>query len=200
MKRSTYTFIIFLLPLFGFSQNCSDFLNVQRSGIRYPWKYDIQSKSAIFFAGKNSRVNIICNEGKDYKISFLVSSQIMNEVNIKVTDATGKVYFSTGIDEELIKSLKQKKEMLISLENQNIKIKAGKKKIELEANMNNLKLEISKYENEIEQKRYKPNTFFEFTPASTMELIVHVSATEKCSGKGCVGILIANKQSEKSGF
>ncbi len=199
MKKIIFSLIGFL-PLLSLAQNCSDFLTVQRSGIRYPWKYDIQSKSGIFYAGKNSRVNIICTEGKDYNISFLVSSQIMNDVNIKVTDASGKVYFSTGIDEELIKSLKQKKEFLLSLENQAIKIKTGKKKIELEANINNLKLEIANYENEIEQKRYKPNTSFEFTAYSTVELIVQVTASDKCQGKGCVGILVANKPSEKSSF
>ncbi len=199
MKKIIFSLIGFL-PLLSLAQNCSDFLTVQRSGIRYPWKYDIQSKSGIFYAGKNSRVNIICTEGKDYNISFLVSSQIMNDVNIKVTDASGKVYFSTGIDEELIKTLKQKKEFLLSLENQAIKIKTGKKKIELEANINNLKLEIANYENEIEQKRYKPNTSFEFTAYSTVELIVQVTASDKCQGKGCVGILVANKPSEKSSF
>ncbi|MCX7862867.1 MAG: hypothetical protein N2449_07715 [Bacteroidales bacterium] len=198
--KNTILFFFILLLNNAFSQSCNDFLLVHKNGVRYPWKYDIQSKSAIFFAGKNSRVNIICNEGKDYTISFIVSSQIMEHINIKVTDATGKVYFSTGIDEELVKTIKQKKEFLLSLENQALKIKTGKKKIELEANINNVKLEISKYESELEQKRYKPNTSFEFTPASTMELIVNVSATDKCVGKGCVGILVSNKPSEKQSF
>jgi len=198
MKKLAY--LLLFVPLFSLGQNCSDFLTVQRSGIRYPWKYDIQSKSAVFFAGKSSKLNIICNEGKDYKISFLVSSQIMNEVSIKVTDNTGKVYFSTGIDEELLKTIEQKKQFLLSLENQKVKIKGGKKKIELETNINNLKLEISKYQDEIEMKRYRPSTSFEFTAASTMELIVYVTASEKCSGKGCVGVLVSNKPSEKSSF
>ncbi len=200
MKKNVLAIIISFIPIISFSQNCADIINTHRTGIRYPWKYDIQTKSAIFFAGKNSKVNIICNEGKDYRISFLVSSQIMNDIKIKVTDASGKVYFSTGIDEELINTLKQKKEFLVSLENQALKIKTGKKKLEIEANINNVKLEISKYENEIEQKKYKPNTYFEFTPATTMELIVNVVATEKCNGKGCVGIFVTNMPSEKSGF
>lgn len=200
MKSTIWLFCLLFCSSFVFSQNCNDLLNIHKVGVRYPWKYDIQSKSAVFFAGKNSRVNIICSEGKDYKISFVVSSQIMEHVNIKVTDATGKVHFSIGMDEELINTIKQKKEFLLSLENQALKIKAGKKKIELEANINNLKLEISKYENELEQKRYRPNTSYEFTPASTMELIVQVTATEKCVGKGCVAIVVANKLSEKQSF
>ncbi|MGQ9847894.1 MAG: hypothetical protein ACUVQP_10420 [Bacteroidales bacterium] len=198
MKKLAY--LLLFLPFFSLGQNCSDFLTVQRTGIRYPWKYDIQSKSAVFFAGKSSQLNIICNEGKDYKISFLVSSQIMNEVSIKVTDNTGKVYFSTGIDEELLKTIEQKKQFMLSLENQKLKIKGGKKKAEIDANINNLKLEISKYQDEIEMKRYHPSTFFEFTAASTMELVVYVTATDKCSGKGCVGVLVANKPTEKSDF
>lgn len=198
MKKIAY--LILFIPLFSLGQNCSDFLTIQRTGIRYPWKYDIQSKSAVFFAGKSSKLNIICNEGKDYKISFLVSSQIMNEVSIKVMDNTGKVYFSTGIDEELLKTIEQKKQFMLSLENEKLKIKGGKKKIEIDANINNLKLEISKYQDEIEMKRYRPSTSFEFTAASTMELIVYVTATDKCNGKGCVGVLVANKPTEKSGF
>lgn len=198
MKKIVY--LLLFVPLFSLGQNCSDFLTVQRTGIRYPWKYDIQSKSAIFFAGKSSKLNIICNEGKDYKISFLVSSQIMNEVSIKVTDNSGKVYFSTGIDEELLKTIEQKKQFMLSLENQKLKIKGGKKKIEIDADINNLKLEISKYQDEIEMKRYRPSTSFEFTAASTMELIVYVTATDKCSGKGCVGVLVANKPTERSDF
>jgi deoxyxylulose-5-phosphate synthase len=186
--------------MYGYSQNCSDYLTVYKTGIQYPWKYDIQSKSAIFFAGKSSRLNIICNAGKDYRVTFLVSSQIMDNINIKVTDATGKVYFSTGIDEELINALKSKKEMLVSLENQALKVKAGNKKIELQTNINNLKLEISKYEEEIEAKRYKPNTYFEFTAMSTTELVIQVSADEKCEGRGCVGVLISNRPSYKSEF
>lgn len=198
MKTLAYLFI--LLPFLGVAQNCSDFLTVQRSGIRYPWKYDIQSRSAIFYAGKSSKLNIICNEGKDYNISFLISSQIMNEVSIKVTDHSGKVYFSTGIDEEMLKNIEQKKQFLLSLENQKVKIKTGKKRIELDANINNVKLEISKFQDEVEMKRYRPSTSFEFTAAQTMELIITVTATDKCSGKGCVGVLVANKKSENSGF
>ncbi len=190
------TFLVVYLK----AQNCNDFLTVQRSGIRPPWKYDVQSKSAIFYAGKSSKLNIICNQGKDYKISFLVSSQIMENISIKVMDKSGKVYYSTGIDEELTKTLKEKKEFLLSLEQQKLKIKTGKKKIELDANINNLKLEIETIENEIMNKRYKSTNFFEFTAAETIELIVYVNADQKSTGKGCVDILVANKLSNKSDF
>jgi hypothetical protein len=186
--------------MLSFAQNCNDFLTVQRSGINYPWKYDIQSKSANFFAGKNSKLNIICNEGKDYKISFLVSSSIMNDVTIKVTDNSGKVYFFTGVDETLNKELEAKKQMLVSLENQKAKIKIGKKKVEIDADINKLKVQISNSQYDIDAKQYSPSSCFEFTAASTMELIISVSATDKCSGKGCVGVLVSNKPTEKSGF
>jgi hypothetical protein len=69
MKKLAY--LLLFVPFFSIGQNCSDFLTVQRSGIRYPWKYDIQSKSAVFYSGKSSKLNIICNEGKTTIFLFL---------------------------------------------------------------------------------------------------------------------------------
>jgi hypothetical protein len=201
MKNTILVIISFIFPLMVFSQNCTDFLVVQKSGIRYPWKYDTQSKSGLFIGGKTSQLNIVCNEGKDYKISFLASSVILKSTNIKVTDENGKTYYTLGVDNDKQKDIESKRQFLISLENQKIKIKTGKKRIELDANIKNLKLEIDKYQQEADQSMYSsPITFFEFTPAETMNLIISITVSEECTGKGCIGALITNKKAEKSGF
>ena len=183
-----------------FSQNCADFMAIQKSGVRYPWKYDTQSKSGLFVGGKTSQLNVVCNEGKDYKFSFLASSVILKNTNVKVTDESGKTYFTLGVDNDRKKDIDSKRQFLLSLENQKIKIKTGKKRIELDANINNLKLEIEKYQQEVDQSIYSPKVFFEFTPAETMNLIINISVANECSGKGCIGALITNKKAESSGF
>ena len=200
MKNSILIILSFILPLAVLSQNCTDFMTVQKSGIRYPWKYDSQSKSGLFFGGKTSQLNVVCNEGKDYKISFLTSSAILKFTSIKVTDENGKTYFVIGVDNDKKKDMDSKRQFLLSLENQKIKIKTGKKRIELDANINNLKLEIEKYQQEVDQSLYQPKTFFEFTPAETMNLIINITVSDACTGKGCIGALITNKKAEKSGF
>jgi hypothetical protein len=200
MKKKIFLIATLILPFLGFAQDCNQFMTIQKSGIRYPWKYDSQSKSGLFFAGKSSQLNIVCNEGKDYKISFLTSTAILKNTSIKVTDESGKTYFTIGVDESKKKDLESKRQFLISLENQKIKIKTGKKKIELDANINNLKLEIEKYQQEMSESSYNPKTFFEFTPAETMNLIVTISVNDECTSKGCIGALISNKKAEKSGF
>lgn len=200
MKKIVIALLVLVFPILTFSQNCSDHMNVQKSGIRYPWKYDSQSKSGLFTAGKTSQLNIVCNEGKEYKVSFLTSSNIMNYTNAKVTDENGNTYFVMGNDPEKKKELEKKKEFLLSLENSKLKIKTGKKKIELDANINSLKLEIQKSQQEIEQNEYTPKTFFEFTPAETMKLIITITVNEECTNRGCVGVLITNRKLEGSGF
>ncbi len=200
MKKSIIAFISLIFPLVIFSQNCAEHMNIQKSGIRYPWKYDSQSKSGLFMAGKTAQLNVVCNEGKDYKISFLTSTNILKFTSIKVTDESGKSYFVMGDDPDKKKDLESKKQFLLSLENSKIKIKTGKKRIELDANINNLKLEIEKYQQEIDQNSYQPKTMFEFTPAETMNLIITITVSEACDNKGCVGALITNRKGEKSGF
>lgn len=200
MKKIIIVFITLLVPIFIFSQNCTDHLTIQKSGVRYPWKYDAQSKSGLFTAGKTSQLNVVCNEGKDYKVSFLSSSNILKFVSIKVTDENGTVLFVTGDNPEKKKDLESKKQFLLSLENSKIKIKTGKKRIELDANINSLKLEIEKSQREIEQDAYNPKTYYEFTPAESMKLIITITVAEGCTGKGCIGVLITNKKSESSGF
>lgn len=201
MKNTILVILSFIFPLMVFSQNCTEFMVVQKSGITYPWKYDNQSRSGLFVAGKSSQLNVICNEGKDYKISFLASSVILKSTNIKVTDENGNTYFTYGADKDKAKDIASKREFLLSLENQKLKIKTGKKRIELDANINNLKLEIQKYQQEVDMSQYTtPKTFFEFTPAETMNLIINITVSEDCAGKGCIGALITNKKAEKSGF
>ena len=177
-----------------------EFLIIQKSGIKYPWKYDAQSKSGLFTAGKSSQLNVVCNEGKDYKISFLISSAILKFVSIKVSDESGKQYFTTGADDNKKKDLESKRQLILSLENQKIKIKTGQKRIQLDADINNLKLEIEKYQHEIDQDINQPKTFFEFTPAEAINLIISTTVAEDCLSKGCIGALITNKKAEKSGF
>lgn len=200
MAKNIVIVLLMLIPFVVSSQNCTEFLAIQKTGIKYPWKYDSQSNSGIFIPGKSSQLNIVCSEGKDYKISFLASTAILKHTNIKVTDASGKAYFSLGVDNEKKKDLESKRQFLISLENKKLKIKTGKQKIEIDANINNLKLEIEKYQREIDQSIYAPKTFFEFTPAETVNLIINISVAPECTGKGCIGALIANKKAEKSGF
>jgi hypothetical protein len=200
MKNKILLIILFALPFAAISQNCQEFLNIQKSGIRYPWKYDVQSKCGLFIGGKSSQINVVCNEGKDYKISFLASSAILKFASIKVTDENGKEYFTLGVDNNKKKDLESKRQFMLSLENQKIKIKTGKKRIQIDADINNLKLEIEKSQQEIDQASYSPKTFFAFTPAETMNLIISISVNETCTSKGCIGALISNKKGEKSGF
>lgn len=200
MKNTIFVILSLIFPLMVFSQNCADFMIIQKSGVRYPWKYDSQSKSGLFIGGKTSQLNVVCNEGKDYKISFLASSIILKNTNVKVTDESGKTYFSIGVDNDKKKDIESKRQFMISLENQKLKIKTGKKRIELDANINNIKLEIEKYQQEVDQNLYSPKTSFEFTPAETMNLIINITVADECVGKGCIGALITNKKAEKSGF
>jgi len=192
--------IFFVFPFTVLAQNCTEFLGIQKTGIKYPWKYDAQSKSGYFVAGKSSQLNIVCSEGKDYKVSFLSSSAILKYTNISITDESGKEYYSLGVSENKKKELEQKKKLLIDLQNQKIKIKTEKKKIEIDANINNLKVEIEKSQQDAENAQYHPQTFFEFTPAETMNLVIHISVNEEATGKGCIGALVSNKKAEKSGF
>jgi hypothetical protein len=200
MKNKFLLIILFVLPFTVISQNCVEFMTVQKSGIRFPWKYDVQSKSGLFIAGKSSQINVVCNEGKDYEISFLASSSILKNLSIKVTDENGKEYFSFGVDNKKKADFESKKQFMLSLENQKIKIKTGKKRIQLDADINNLKLEIDKYQQEVDQNTYAPKSNFAFTPAETMNLTISISLNEACDSKGCVGALIKNKKAEKSGF
>ncbi|MBI5539899.1 MAG: hypothetical protein HY951_07570 [Bacteroidia bacterium] len=200
MKNKILLIILIALPFAVISQNCVEHLNIQKSGVRYPWKYDAQSKSGLFIGGKTSQINVVCNEGKDYNISFLTSTALLKYANIKVTDENGKEYFTIGVDNNKKKDLESKRQLMISLENQKIKIKTGKKKIEIDANINSLKLEIEKSQQEIDKNTYQPKTNFSFTPAETMNLIISISISEECTSKGCVGALIINKKAEKSGF
>lgn len=200
MKNKILIVILFTIPFAAISQNCADFLTIQKSGIRYPWKYDAQSKAGFFIAGKSSKINIVCNEGKDYKISFLASSAILKYTNISVTDESGKEFFTLGVSESKKKDLESKKQYMLSLQNQKIKIKTGKQRIDIDANINKLSVEIDKYQQEVDQAAYNPQTFFDFTPAETVNLIINISVNEAATEKGCVGALISNKKAEKSGF
>ncbi len=198
--KKIWSFIIAIFPLISIAQNCGDFMGIQRSGITYPWKYDIQSKSGNFYAGKNSKLNIICNEGKDYRISFQISSSIMDNITIKVADNSGKVYYSTGVDESMTQKLDAIKKELASLQEQKAKAKSAKKIAELESAINKLLSEITNLENDIQNKQYMQTFNFEFTAASTVELVISVSADENCNSKGCVSVLVANKPSPQSSF
>ncbi|NCO54421.1 MAG: hypothetical protein COS14_10175 [Bacteroidetes bacterium CG02_land_8_20_14_3_00_31_25] len=200
MRNKILIIILFAIPFTVVSQNCVEFLSVQRTGIKYPWKYDAQSKAGFFVAGKSSQLNIVCNEGKDYKISFLASSAILKFISISVTDESGKEFYTLGVSESKKKDLESKKQFMLSLQNQKVNIKTGKKRIELDADINKLTLEINKYQQEVDNAEYSPKTFFEFTPAETVNLIINISVNEASTGKGCIGALISNKKAEKSGF
>lgn len=200
MKRIAVIFI-YLLSFGALSaQDCNEFQTVQRSGVRYPWKYDSQSKSGIFFANKASTLNIVCNEGKDYKMSFQISSAIMKYVSVKVTDESGQEYFIIGQDATKKKAMEEKKQFMISLENQKLTIKVGKQKKKIEADIENLKLEISKYEEEVLNSSGTSKTYFEFTPAETVNMTVQITVASDCPAKGCVSVLVVNKKSDNSGF
>ena len=145
MRNKILIIILFAIPFTVVSQNCVEFLSVQRTGIKYPWKYDAQSKAGFFVAGKSSQLNIVCNEGKDYKISFLASSAILKFISISVTDESGKEFYTLGVSESKKKDLESKKQFMLSLQNQKVNIKTGKKRIELDADINKLTLEINKH-------------------------------------------------------
>ncbi len=200
MKNKILIIILFAMPFVVVSQNCTEFLAIQKTGIKYPWKYDAQSKAGYFVASKSSQLNIVCNEGKDYKISFLASSAILKYTSISVTDESGKEFYTLGVSESKKKDLESKKKFMLSLQDQKLKIRTGKKRIELDANIKNLTLEIDKYQQEVDNASYNPKTFFEFTPAESVNLIINISVNDAATGKGCIGALISNKKSEKSGF
>ena len=195
MKR----LIIFLFGLLvcfsAFSQNCGQFMNNAKTGVKYPYKFDNQSKTGLFVAGKTSVINIVCQEGKDYRINFSISTNINKDVSISVTDESGKEYFCYGASASSSKDLASKKEMLISFEKQKLTIKGSKAKLKLDADMQNLQLEISKMEQDAAIAMSSPKTYYEFTPANTMNLTITISLGET-SFKGCVTTVITNKTNE----
>lgn len=189
-----------IISISAFSQNCNDFLNNARTGVKYPWKFDNQSKSGLFLAGKTSIINIVCQEGKDYKITFSISSNILKDVTIAITDAEGNEYYTYGGVSKTEKELAEKRKLMISLENQKLTIKNSKSKLKISGDIENLQLEISKLESESSGGGYgAPKMFFEFTPAQAMNLSVNITVGST-KYKGCIAMLIANKVGEKLGF
>jgi hypothetical protein len=172
-----------------------------RSGIKVPYKYDNQSKSGLFVAGKSSEISIICQEGKDYKIVFAVSSNILKDVTISVTDENGNEYYTIGTP-KTNKDLESKRQFLLSLKDQQLTVKGSKQKLQLKADIDKLELEISKTQNEsaAQQSLSGPKTYFDFTPAETMNIIVKIGLKPTCGAKGCVAMIVSNKISESLGF
>jgi hypothetical protein len=190
--KTLIVIILSIASITAFSQNCNDFLNNSRMGVKYPWKFDNQSKTGLFLAGKTSVINVVCQEGKDYRIAFSISTNITKNVTISITDENGKEYFAYGASASANKELTQKKELMISLENQKLTIKGSKAKLKLEGDVDNLKLEIEKMEREIDYASSSPKTYYEFTPANTMNLTITITLGET-SYKGCVTTVITNK-------
>jgi len=191
--------IIFILSssvLFG--QDCSSFLTVHRSGVKYPYKYDNQSKSGTFIPGSASELNIVCQEGKEYKLSFIVSSSILKYAEIKVTDDNGNVYYSYG-DNSAQMAIKSKRDFLISLEDKKLSIKSSKQKKQVNLDIENLKLEISKMEEDA-AKTSNQNLYISILPAETMNIKVEIKLGANAPAKGCVGVLVMNKMVEHLGF
>ena len=101
--------VLGIISISAFSQNCNDFLGNAKNGVKYPWKFDNQSKSGLFLAGKTSVINIVCQEGKDYKITFSISSNILKDVTIAITDAEGNEYYTYGGVSKSEKELAEKR-------------------------------------------------------------------------------------------
>ncbi len=189
-----------IISISAFSQNCGEFLNNGKIGVKYPWKFDNQSKTGLFLAGKTSIINIVCQEGKDYKITFSISSSILKDVTIAITDAEGNEYYTYGAVSKSEKDLAEKRKLMISLENQKLTIKNSKSKLKISGDIENLKLEISKLETESLGGGYgAPKMYFEFTPAQAMNLSVNITLGST-KYKGCIAMLVSNKPGEKLGF
>lgn len=198
MKTTILIVFAALISSFAVAQNCGDFLVNARNGIKYPWKFDNQSRSGLFVAGKTSQINIVCQEGKDYKISFSTSSNILKELIFTITDESGNEYYSYGSN-KAAKDVAAKKEFLLSLEKQKLTIKGSKSKIKISGDIDNLKLEIQKMETEAMNAQYAPKMFYEFTPAENMNLTVTITL-KPTTYKGCVAMIVSNRISEKLGF
>lgn len=185
-------FVFCLAGFTAFSQNCNDFMSNARMGVKYPYKFDNQSKTGLYLAGKSTGINLICQEGKDYSIKFSISTNIAKDVSITITDESGKEYFTYGASGTAKDELAKKKELMISFENQSLTVKGSKAKLKLQGDMDNLKLEIEKMEQDILYASSSPKTSFEFTPASTMNMYVKISLGET-KFKGCVTMIVTNK-------
>jgi hypothetical protein len=189
-----------IISISAFSQNCGDFLMNGKIGLKYPWKFDNQSKSGLFAAGKTSIINIVCQEGKDYRITFSISSSILKDVTIAITDAEGNEYYTYGGVGKADKELAEKQKLMVSFQNQKLTIKNSKLKLKLDGDINNLQLEIDKLQSETSSGGYgAPKMYFEFTPASAMNLSVNITLGQT-KYKGCVAMLVSNKSGEKQGF
>lgn len=200
MKTILFFFLI-VIGFTSFGQDCVYMMQSYRSGVKVPYKYDNQSKSGLFVAGKTSEISIICQEGKDYKIVFAVSSNLLKDVTISVTDESGNEYYTLGTV-KANKDLESKRQFLLNLKDQQLTIKGSKQKLQLKADIEKLELEINQVQNEAASRESLsgPKTFFEFTPAETMNVIVKIGLKPTCGAKGCVAMIVSNKISETIGF
>ncbi|MFH2143287.1 MAG: hypothetical protein ABIJ97_12745 [Bacteroidota bacterium] len=194
-------FVLIFIGLTSVGQDCVFMMQSYRSGIKVPYKYDNQSKSGLFVAGKTSEISIICQEGKDYKIVFAVSSNILKDVTISVTDESGNEYYTLGTA-KTNKDIESKRQFLLNLKDQQLTIKGSKQKLQLKADIEKLELEINQVQNEaaIRESLSGSKTFFEFTPAETMNIIVKIGMNEGNVSKGCIAMIISNKISDFVGF
>lgn len=197
--KTLYILLISLFATTMVAQNCQNFLQNGKLGVKFPYKYDNQSKSGVFVGGKSSTINIVCQEGKDYKVNFSMSSNILKNVSISITDESGNEYYTYGTN-NAGKDLTSKREFLLSLEKQKLTIKGKKNQVKISGDIDNLKLEIQKMEQDAYNASFDPKMYYEFTPAESMSLTITITMDEKTTYKGCVAMILTNKISEKSGF
>lgn len=85
IKNKLFLFVLlFVLPFWGLSQNCSSFISYNTP--QFPYKYNGQSKSATCQSGRTYKFVITLLKGKEYKISFYASSIFDNKINFKIID------------------------------------------------------------------------------------------------------------------
>jgi len=198
--KTIYLLILVAICSSSLGQNCSDFISSHKSGIKFPYRFDNQSRSGLFIPGKTSEINIICQEGKDYRIHFSIASVLIEHAIISITDENGREYYTYGSKQEDAE-VKNKREFLISLKNKQLTVKTNQQKIQLNADIEKLELEIQRVEQQKKSAAHATKKmFYDFTPAETMNLKVKISLPADIELKGCIAMIISNRPSEEIGF
>lgn len=77
-----------LIPLFSMGQHCNHFHErfCSKSDNSY-FKYNGQSKSALFAPGQTSELNVIVYKGQDYRISLCMDNNLGEQVIFKIYES-----------------------------------------------------------------------------------------------------------------
>ncbi len=64
------------------------------------FKYNGQSRSALFALGETSELNVICYAGHDYRVSFCKEEVIQQDIHFKIKNKQDEVLYSNDQDDQ----------------------------------------------------------------------------------------------------